>query len=237
VRVYNRVLTNSEIVALHGLVGHWKLTETVGTTATDSTLNANHGTYTNGVSLGTSSNVPGYNVKAAVFDGTNDYVAVSNESLYDITGSMSVAAWIRVTAFDANYQAIVTKGVSAWRLTRYQTQNKIQFALTGTSASPVTSVTTVDDGKWHHVVGVYNGSTMKLYVDGALDATLNSTGSISSSNDALEIGRNSQLAGSEWNGAVYDARVYNRAITAEEVSQLYGTGFSGVVITKWVELQ
>jgi hypothetical protein len=60
VRVYNRVLTNSEIVALHGLVGHWKLTETSGTTATDSTLNANHGTYQNGLSLAASSQVPEY---------------------------------------------------------------------------------------------------------------------------------------------------------------------------------
>src|SRR5207244_2137492 len=115
VRVYNRALTNAEIVALHGLVGHWKLTETSGTAATDSTLNVNNGTYLNGVSLGTSSNVPGYNVTSAVFDGTNDYVSTSSESYYDVAGPLSVAAWVKVTAFDKAYQSILTKGDSSWR--------------------------------------------------------------------------------------------------------------------------
>jgi Concanavalin A-like lectin/glucanases superfamily len=232
------VLTSSEIVELHGLVGHWKLTETSGTTAIDSTLNVSNGTYTNGVSLGTSTNVPGYNVKAAVFDGTNDYVAVPNESLYDITGSLSVAAWIKVTSFTSAWQAIVTKGDSAWRISRSNSTNFVHFAW-GSALSPkyIDGVTNVSDGKWHHVCGVYDGSTLKLYVDGQLDASAAASGAVTTNDYAVQIGQNAEQSGRNWNGAVYDARVYNRAITAEEVSQLYGTGFAGVVITKWVELQ
>jgi Concanavalin A-like lectin/glucanases superfamily len=237
VRVYNRVLTNSEIIALHGLIGHWKLTESSGTTATDSTLNASNGTYLNGVSLATSSKVPGYLVQAAVFDGTNDYVSVPNESLYDTTGPLSVSVWIKVAAFDKNWQAILTKGDTSWRIARDTTTNTITFGNQGLTTYKVTTVTSVNDGKWHHLVGVYDGSNLKIYLDGALNATATTSGTPSTNSYVVYIGENSEITGRQFTGAIYDARFYNRAITSEEVTQLYGSGFTGVIITKWVESQ
>src|SRR5688500_5700172 len=82
-----------------GLTANWKLIETSGATAADSSANLNHGTYTNGVILANSTPVPSDGAVAARFDGVNDYVAIPNEWLYDATGVITIAAWIKVNAF------------------------------------------------------------------------------------------------------------------------------------------
>ena len=58
------------------------------------------------------------------------------------------------------------------------------------------------DGKWHHVVGVYTGSQLKIYIDGVISNTVSSTGSIATNNFAVEIGRNAEAAGREFDGLV-----------------------------------
>jgi hypothetical protein len=237
VHIYNRVITNSEIVALHGLVGHWKLTETSGTSAVDSTLNVSHGTYQNGVSLAASSSVPGYGAVAPVFDGTNDQVAIPNESLYDVSGAISVAGWIKAASLTKAWQAAITKGDSSWRIAREGSTDFLMWGCNGLTPAKVDSVTSVNDAKWHHVAGVYDGSTLKIYIDGKLDNSVSASGTVSNNSYQVLFGENAEATGRHWNGSFYDVRVYNRAITLEEVTQLYGSGFTGVVITKWVELQ
>ena len=74
-----------------------------------------------------------------MFDGVNDYVAIPNEANFDLTGAMTVACWIKVDVFDAAYQAIVTKGNTAWRLAREGTTNFVQFSCTGLSQTKVVS--------------------------------------------------------------------------------------------------
>jgi len=239
VRLHDYALSPAEIGQLYGLVGDWKLDETTGTTAADSSLLGNNGTYQGGVSLAASSPVPGSGALAAVFDGTSGHVPVADESAYDVTGPISVAAWIKVAAFTASGQAILTKGNNAWRLTRNANTNTIQFACTGLSPDYVNGTKNVSDGGWHLLVGVYDGSSLTLYVDGVVDGTVSSTGSISTNDYDVEIGGNSQSGGREFDGAIYDARVYNRALCPAEVQTLYGggSGTSGVRIIKWVEIQ
>jgi beta-galactosidase len=102
----------------------------------------------------------------------------------------------------------------------------------------VNGAVSVNDGGWHHIAGVYDGSALRLYVDGVLDASVSSTGSISTNAYNVEIGRNAEQSGREFHGAIYDARIYNRALCPEEIQELFdGGGVQGVRIIKWVELQ
>jgi hypothetical protein len=238
-RVYSRKLCPAEIGQMYGLIGNWKLDETVGSTADDSSLLGNNGTYQGGVSLAASSPVPGSGALAAVFDGTNGHVPVPNESEYDVTGPISVAAWINVASFTKSGQAIFTKGNSAWRLLRNGNTNTIRFACSGLSPNHVNGTKNVNDGGWHHLVGVYDGSSLTLYVDGVVDGSVSSSGTISTNNYDVEIGKNDQSSGREFHGAIYDARVYSRALCPAEGQALSsgGSGASGVRIIKWVELQ
>jgi hypothetical protein len=223
--VYNGALSGSNIQTIYNwdaLTANWKLNQTSGTVATDSSISPNNGTYTNGVVLAATGPYPGAGDKAADFDGVNDYVATANEFNYDLAGPMSVAAWIKVDSFTKQWQAIVTKGDSAWRLLRDDTNNGVTFACTGLSTLRVASVTSVNDGAWHHVVGVYTGSQLQIYVDGKLDNAVASTGAISRNGYNVEIARNAEVAGKEFDGKIHDVRVYSVALSASKVSALYG---------------
>lgn len=206
------------------LRGHWYLTETSGAVADDlSSFNCN-GTYTNGVTLAGSTPVLLHQALAANFDGANDYVAIPSESTYDITGVITVAAWIKVDVWDVQWQAVAGKGDSAWRLLRDSLNGGVSFACTGLSNMRVSTTTAVNDGQWHHVVGIYNGSSLLIYLDGALNNSIAATGAIATNNFPVEIGRNAEAAGREFDGAIYDVRVYNRALSSLDVLYLTTQG-------------
>lgn len=236
-RIYNRKLFPYEIAQLYGLIGRWKLVETSGTTAADQTLLANNGTYTNGVSLATSASVPGYGAVAAKFDGLDDYVNVSNESDFDITGPITVAAWVRADLFSGTYASFVTKGDVAWRLRYRPDISKLSFKCTGLSTEELLSDGALLPNRWYHIAGVYTGSQLQLYINGTLNTSVSSAGSIGTNDYAVNLARNAQQAGRYFKGAIYDARVYNRALCPTEISQLYGSAFTGVKIIKWEEIQ
>jgi hypothetical protein len=227
VAVFDKALTPGQIYELYttgggGLVGHWKLTETTSTTANDGSARLNHGTYTNGVALGTAGPYPGPGDIAANFDGSNDYVAIPNEALYDLAGPMSVAAWIKVNQFDNVDQAIVTKGNNAWQLKRAGSTNRVDFYCNSLSTTTVDSSVDVNDGRWHHIVGVYTGSQLQIYVDGVLSNSVSASGTIHMNNRDVHIARSSHGASREWDGALHDVRIYGRALSACEIAEIYG---------------
>jgi hypothetical protein len=212
------------------LRGHWLLTETSGTTAADSSSTPHNGTYTNGVSLASSTAVPVDGAISAKFDGANDYVAVGTESWFDITGAITVAAWIKVDVFDTSNQAIVTKGDGAWRLQRNGTANSVVFSCSGLSTVSIASTVALNDGKWHHVVGQYGSGFLIIYIDGVLNNYASTSGSISTNSYNVRIGANAQTSGKEFDGAIYDVRVYNRALSPTDVAYL---ALQGGPVGRW----
>ena len=85
----------------------------------------------------------------------------------------------------------------------------------------VTGVATVADGTWHHVAGVYDGATVTLYVDGAFDRVVSvAVGSLETSN-GLRFGENWELGHSYFAGDLDEVRLYDRALDASEILDLY----------------
>ncbi|MBN2565941.1 MAG: fibronectin type III domain-containing protein, partial [Candidatus Eisenbacteria bacterium] len=204
-----------------GLVGHWRLGETSGTVAADSSGNGNAGTLSGADFVDCS--VAGAIGGAVHLDGTGDIITIGNEPVFDIGGQITVAAWIKVNSFTAAWQAIVTKGDSAWRVARNDSLDTLKFNCNGLAgATGVVSATSVADGEWHHVAGVYDGSSLRIYVDGLLDALAVASGSIAANDFPVVIGANAEMDGREWGGDVDDVRVYDRALSAGEVALLYG---------------
>jgi hypothetical protein len=212
---------------LAGLLGFWKLDETSGRQVADSSGNGNNGEVVNGqpqwVSVGKRGG-------ALLFDGKGDFVQIANESKFDCTAEVTVAAWIKVNSFDKEWQAIVTKGDSAWRLQRNQDTDNIEFACSGLKipgGSPYGSLygeKNVNDGKWHHLAGVYDGEKMILYVDGEVDVSQPASGAIGNNDKTVDIGENAEMAGRLWNGLIDDVRVYNCSLGRAEVEALYNEG-------------
>lgn len=153
------------------------------------------------------------------FDGTNDYINIPNENLFDFTNNMTVEAWIKVGAFTVADQAVVTKGDDSWSLTRNGSTNSLKFSITYTFFGTDYVYTAagnrnVNDGKWHHVAGTYNGSQVILYVDGCLDSYTSVTFNNNTNSYPVYIGGNAALGGKNFNGQMDEVRIWNYALNA-----------------------
>ncbi len=244
VRVYSCALNEAEVAALYSgedlpadvvkvtleiperkLVAWWKLDETDGNNIVDSS-----GSDITGTLVGDPQWQPaGGKVGGALaFDGDGDYVEVTDKSAFDVTDAITVAAWIKVDSFDKDFQAIVTKGDSAWRLQRFTNTNCMEFACSGvdvegTQWGNIGGSATVSDGQWHHVSGVYDGEKLYIYVDGALDTSKQASGTIATNDYSVLIGANAEKPDEgyrTWNGLIDDVCVYNYALDSTEVAAL-----------------
>ena len=211
-------------IELAGLVGWWKLDETEGTKAADSSGNGHNAT----VQGNPKWQPGGGKVSGAIaLDGNGSYLEVADESAFDFTAGVTVAAWIKLNAFDKPWQAIVTKGEWAWRVQRNNETNTLEFACTGVQVpdnSPYGSLfgtKAIAPGEWHHIASVYDGGKMYLYVDGTLDTSQEAKGPISLNDDPVLIGENAQKRDRFFNGLIDDVRLYNFGLPEAQVRQLY----------------
>jgi serine/threonine protein kinase len=173
-------------------------------------------------------------------DGDGDYVDCGNDTAFDITDQITVAVWIKVNELGRHGVAIVTKGNSAWNLgsdwDRELPRAILKFgcALVGketwlfgsklSGGAAVEGTMDVNDGKWHHVAGVYDGTEIHLYVDGVLDKDEFEKASrlINTSNFHVLIGENGEDTGRHyWNGLIDDVRIYSYALSEAEIKILY----------------
>lgn len=213
---------------LAGLVGWWKLDETSGREVADASGNGNIGKILNGQPRWQASG--GKIGGALLFDGKGDWVHLADESNFDFTGEVTVAAWIKVNRFDREWQAIVTKGDSAWRIQRNQNTNTLEFACTGLripDGNPYGGMygnKAVNDGKWHHVAGLYDGEKMYIYIDGVVDVSQPASGAIGTNDHPVYIGENAEMTERFWNGLIDDVRVYNYALSEGQITALYNEG-------------
>ncbi|MBA7709229.1 hypothetical protein ES703_118142 [subsurface metagenome] len=198
------------------LVGWWKFDETKGSTAADNSGNANDGTLQGDPIWQPSA---GKFDGALLFDGDGDYVQIENESSFDITSQITVSAWVNISSVPTDWTAIVTKGDSAWRLSTEQAERKFHFAVSGSTW--LNGQRSVSANEWHHVLGVYDGRQMRTYVDGKLDVSRPWGGGIGSNDYPVYIGENSENTGRYWDGLIDDVRIYNYALSKDEITALY----------------
>lgn len=243
VRIYNRALSVSEALALRGsgqftanasqnnqqttgLVGLWSFNgpDISGTTVYDRSGQGNNGTLTNGPTK-----VQGRVGQALSFDGTDDYVAINHSSDLVPSSEITLSAWVYPEATGDNYDFISKFDVGAQRgyNLRIDSNNTLVFDLsTGATNSWVIGNTVFSTNQWHHVVATYNGSAIKVYVNGVEDGSTAVSGSIYSSTADLFIGRidPAYAANRYFEGKIDEVRIYDKALTAAEVKQLYNFG-------------
>ena len=178
-----------------------------------------------GAAVGEPSWADGALGKALVFDGNDAYVGLGTHPKFNITNQITVSAWIKVNAFDKNYQTIISKGDTSWRLQRNAGTDTLEFGCMGlpipnNSWGGIYGKINVNDGQWHHAAGTYDGSRISLYVDGASDVSVDVVGTIRANDYEVYIGENVEKPGRFWNGLIDDVRVYNYALSADEIKGL-----------------
>ncbi|UCE98880.1 MAG: LamG domain-containing protein [Planctomycetota bacterium] len=231
-----------------GLVAHWKFDEGSGTIAYDS-AGSNDGTLVNGP-MWTTGKIDG----ALSFDGTNDYIIVGDppdESLDFETGNFSISLWFKTT--DSAGELVDKSGGGGGRSIGYSLFiGAVEVGAGEDRADPgalclrirdgfnldmIETTNTYDDGTWHHLVAIRAGSgsaNLDIYVDGENVPTTSrfdqGAGDISNHYN-LSIGAKFDAGDSNrWedflDGIIDDVRIYNRALSAGEVRELYLSAFS-----------
>jgi len=147
-------------------------------------------------------------------DGDGDYVDCGNTPPFNHIELLTIAAWIKARAFDKDLQALITTGDGGIEFTRNG-----KFPLADTYG-------TIDanDGKWHHVALVYDGTKFYLYMDSKLDSEALWPASMATNTTEeihILIGENAPETGHCWNGLIDDVRIYSYALSEAEIKALY----------------
>ncbi len=182
------------------------------------------------------------------FNGSTDFISVVDSAFVDLPQNHTVSVWVKLNSGTGD-QAIVFKGRCNEKYASYSLKigvcdgsgsaNKINYTIRTSNAAggvTVTQTGSPNTGVWTHIVGVQDGTTLMLYINGVLDNT-----SVGNSSAPYNVSTILQF-GSDWDcaaarrfqfsGQMDDVRIYNRALTAQEVHDLYvpGVVLGGFVI-------
>lgn len=211
-------------------VAHWKLDETSGSTASDSIAGRN-GT------LSGPAWTTGQIDNGLQFDGSNDYVSISDATAFQPTMALSIAGWIKGNSWPSGstVAVLLRKGPdnpNNWQLCVANGQAMLN--LDSNDGSGVGGNTTLSTGTWHHIAATWDGATVRIYVDGVLDNTPTAL-SAPINTDTRPVYLGGRTGNTDvTNGVVDDVRFYERALTAEEIASLIG---SKKKVTEWVSVQ
>ena len=169
---------------------------------------------------------------AAQFDGTGDYVSVTDDDDNDDPTAYTISTWVKPEKDVTRVNIIVrtdAKGPKkSWsHQLRITSKRKFEHYLYDVDADKpvsVTGSTTVESGKWYHIVGIAeNAGNMSLYVNGREEGTT-TIGTMWTGGDRWFVGSNAGNGMAYYNGLSDDVAIYNRAISAEEILDHYRMG-------------
>jgi len=209
-----------------GLVARWNF----DSNTTDTGLS---GTVTDtGTLVGSPSYVTGTNAVvgtgALSFNGTTQYVNVPNSTDINITSAMSMTAWVKIASTtDNSYRMILSKKLTftdagGYELFYHPVLHQLLVRSGGTSTTYNLIQPLTLDTNWHHIAVTINGSSAVFYVDGiAQTGASGVVGNPPSNTQKLTIGCRSGTGEYSWNGQLDDVRLYNRALSAGEVTNIF----------------
>ncbi len=225
VRLIGDMLLSSEIDDLYAEgaslpVAHWKMDETSGITVSDSI--SNHDGNLIGLPDWTAGSVDG-----GLRLNTGYHVIVDHDDALSVTDGLTIAAWIKPEASGIVPMRILSKesflsNNNYWLSLQ---SGSLWFGVENEFFSPTMSFST---DTWYHVAAVFDGQLgrVSIYVDGTLAyAGGVSATSVTANTDDLYIGRS--WDGKFWDGVLDDVRLYDRPLSADEVSSLHTTGGGG----------
>ena len=214
------------------LVGWWRMDAYNSTGIYDNSTYNNFGTFNGGLS--TSNITTGIRGQALKFDGSNDYINITNNENLNLSNEITVSAWVKNLGDNgaSAYRYIVSKDNSnvgfgrSWFLGIIEgVPNKFYFRLYNSAGTDVAiSNYSVDNDTWYYVVGTYNNSKMTLYVNGQVSSSASQTGGIFRSNSSVQISGGYLPTSNIWNGSIDDVMIFNRALSAQEIKALYNAG-------------
>jgi gliding motility-associated-like protein len=169
------------------------------------------------------------------FNGTNNYITIANVAANTFTSTFSISVWVKPaigygsgSSPNGTQNQIVSKwgygGVNNAAYSLGVDQAGIAFTgvHNGSASSSVnSSPSTISINEWHHLVSTLTGGILKLYVDNVLVKTISNSVNAQNSRYTLDIAREALGNYGYFKGVIDDIQLYNRALNACEVNQIY----------------
>lgn len=181
----------------------------------------------NGVGFGTASLACNFNPTPSA--GGGGYVDCTSNTNLDITGPITVVAWVKGGPADTTrFQSFLGRSDSSWRAdfgtAGVPPNGAARFA---DGANPdAFGQTFINDGNWHYFAGIYDGSATYVYIDGALDGTNTAINGVpgAPTADMLIGGVGDYIPSRLFKGSVAQVAVFTNALTAGQIQTLYVAG-------------
>ncbi|NJM56029.1 MAG: LamG domain-containing protein [Verrucomicrobiae bacterium] len=202
-----------------GLAAHFPLNGS----GADSTTNANNGTLMTPVAT---TNRFGAESSALSFNGGSDRVVVPSSGGLNFSNAFSFSVWVKFES-GGNLNPRVFHGgtdFSGYQLYTIGTGSSRQFDflvnIPGIGwTGPSSSFRSAD--VWHHIAGTFDGTEVKLFVNGVPDGTAAANGSMAIEDTMLALGRIASQDAGHWLGEIDELRLYSRVLSAEEIAVLF----------------
>ena len=240
IRIYDIVLEHDEIIQIYNerkpqisrdisksLAGWWKLNEGAETLALDSSGIGNNGTLTNGPTYTTGK----FNENCIDFDGSNDYVDIDDfidlgdASNFFGKSAWTVSLWVNgdTNPSSASNERVILMGNTTCNFDwKHTNSNFVQSWSVYKDGGPwyiAKYSTNLVADTWYHITGTFDGTNLKAYLNGSLETITNVGGTLSDPNTELHIG--SKTSDGYFNGQISDVRIYNVALNATEIKNIY----------------
>jgi RHS repeat-associated protein len=211
-------------VLADGPAAYYRLDDSGGSVAGETSGKTGNGTYVGGYTLGQPGALASDVDPATKFDGTSGYVAVASSLALQNTKQVSIELWLKKVT-DTQFGMYVTKNFagcggagSGW----YQLMNNgghIEFRVTGDCGTSMDSSAVLAVNTWYYLVATYDGKTAKLYINGSLDSSYSIATIPTFTNDPLYIARRSD--GYFNNAVIDDVAIYPVALTDTQIGAHY----------------
>ncbi|KKR82378.1 MAG: hypothetical protein UU73_C0007G0018 [Candidatus Daviesbacteria bacterium GW2011_GWA1_41_61] len=179
--------------------------------------------------------------KALSFDGSNDFIVVSDNAALNPTTAITASTWINISSYPASDKTILAKGnwaaaaTAAYELYLGSSGSILKFRFVNSSSSVncdsggVTVNPAIPLNTWTHIIATYDGTNCKLFINGINKYTVN-TGIQTLKDEAnnLNIGRRPDAV-QYFAGSIDEVKIYDYALTSDEVKTEYNRGSSLVL--------
>ena len=205
-----------------GPIAWYRLNEIGGLLASDS----------GGVNTGSLVNSPGWTSavygNGLVFDGFSKYVVIPDDACFHVANALTITGWVKGYSWpnDSNWANVILRKGDAnpnnWQLSIRQTY--ITLTLDDFDAYSISGNTSLALNTWYHVAGTWDGSVVKIYLNGVLDASPTArAGPIGTDTRPVYLGGRTGNTDT-LNGVLDDVRLYNRALSAADINMVYQGG-------------
>ena len=216
-------MTYADEVLADSPLSYWRMEETSGTSIADEQA-ARNGSLTGG-----NLNVSGQVGSGLSLDGVDDHAAVG--LVPSNMGAVTVEGIVKYeSSTDDGGQILccdsTTGAARGWQFRIDTTGGALTFIKILNGVVSLSGTTNLQDGEFHHLVGTYDGSELRVYVDGVSENSDAATGAITGDATALQIGRNPRASQEYLGGVVDEVAFYDYALSAARIQAHYDAAFA-----------